>query len=361
MPIKFRCQSCRQFLGISRSKAGQIVDCPTCGRATRVPNLDGSREPVPSRPELDSADSSLMSALDQLAELGRDAPRPEARPDTAATASAEAHVEAHESAEPIALQPLAPVEVVEPPQTEPGLPGTAPRDATEDSADVLQKLAATASGEADQPAVDGPATPAALLIGALVGGLGLAFAAGWWFGGQQSAQPERQPVAEKGKADQQVGSGVPAAIDGIAGRVTYRRAESPCVADRGSRVIAWPVEGGDGPLLDSDGFRAGDPEQSTADATKKLKEAGGVMAIVDKDGLFQAPLPSGGDYEVLVLSRFGGRLADDAGMSPAHLARLKTRFSDPLRLVGRTQFRLFRLKYRGEGQQLLDHVFEVAD
>tara|TARA_R110002072_G_scaffold155657_2_gene306003 strand:- start:11436 stop:12782 length:1347 start_codon:yes stop_codon:yes gene_type:complete len=68
MPIKFRCQHCRQFLGISRSKAGEIFDCPTCGWTLRVPDLDGSVKPLPD-PGLDMGDSKLARALDELASI----------------------------------------------------------------------------------------------------------------------------------------------------------------------------------------------------------------------------------------------------------------------------------------------------
>lgn len=66
MPIKFRCQHCRQFLGISRAKAGEVFDCPTCGWTLRVPELDGTIKPLPG-PGLDMGDSKLAQALDELA------------------------------------------------------------------------------------------------------------------------------------------------------------------------------------------------------------------------------------------------------------------------------------------------------
>src|SRR4051794_2343857 len=68
MPIKFRCNFCRQFLGISRAQAGGIVDCPTCGRSIRVPLLDGTLQPLP-QPELNLQDTQLKRALDELARL----------------------------------------------------------------------------------------------------------------------------------------------------------------------------------------------------------------------------------------------------------------------------------------------------
>lgn len=68
MPIKFRCQHCRQFLGISRAKAGEVFDCPTCGWTLRVPDLDGTIKPLPD-PGLDMGDSKLAQALDELASM----------------------------------------------------------------------------------------------------------------------------------------------------------------------------------------------------------------------------------------------------------------------------------------------------
>lgn len=68
MPIKFRCPHCRQFLGVSRSKAGSLADCPSCGRALRIPQLDGKVEKV-SAPELNLNNTGLRKALDSLAQL----------------------------------------------------------------------------------------------------------------------------------------------------------------------------------------------------------------------------------------------------------------------------------------------------
>ena len=68
MPIKFRCAHCRQFLGIADSQAGEIVDCPTCGRSVRVPRSDGSVEPLPEL-RLNTGDRQLNAALQELAAI----------------------------------------------------------------------------------------------------------------------------------------------------------------------------------------------------------------------------------------------------------------------------------------------------
>jgi hypothetical protein len=76
MPIKFRCQHCKQFLGIAHSKAGSLVDCPTCGRTLRVPNADGSIDPPPAL-GMNLADNDLRRALDELGQIGQEVPQPQ--------------------------------------------------------------------------------------------------------------------------------------------------------------------------------------------------------------------------------------------------------------------------------------------
>ncbi|TXT22060.1 MAG: Uncharacterized protein FD138_3780, partial [Planctomycetota bacterium] len=73
MPIKFRCEHCRQFLGISHMKAGTLVDCPTCGRTIRVPDPEGNVQPMPEL-KLNLKDSKLATALEELAMFGQNAP-----------------------------------------------------------------------------------------------------------------------------------------------------------------------------------------------------------------------------------------------------------------------------------------------
>ena len=92
MPIKFRCQHCRQFLGISRSKAGEVFDCPTCGWTLRVPDLDGTIRPLPDG-GLDMGDSKLAEALDELASIDKPSRREPLR--SAAQSAGGTGVEGH--------------------------------------------------------------------------------------------------------------------------------------------------------------------------------------------------------------------------------------------------------------------------
>lgn len=55
MPIKFRCQYCRQLMGIARRKAGSMVDCTSCTKPVLVPfhdEPDKPRVPPPLMPNL---------------------------------------------------------------------------------------------------------------------------------------------------------------------------------------------------------------------------------------------------------------------------------------------------------------------
>jgi phage FluMu protein Com len=47
MPIRFRCEFCKQLLGIARRKAGSTVRCPTCQNEVMVPARDAEFLPEP--------------------------------------------------------------------------------------------------------------------------------------------------------------------------------------------------------------------------------------------------------------------------------------------------------------------------
>lgn len=362
MPIKFRCEKCRQFLGISRSLAGQVVDCPTCGRATRVPNLDGSRKPIPQKPKLDRADSSLLNALDQLAELSKP-PAAEQSNGSANKVPDGPGAKATVASDPGPAEPLQPVAVVDPP------PGPGPddsgrhpvplKDPTEplDSAAVLQSLADSAGPMDPIPVADGPNR---LVQAAVVLGVAVVCAIGGFFAGR-SGKPAPQPVDEPVTGPVVAEKGPAKPVAGFAGRITYRQAGTECLPDTGARVIAWPEGVAPDAPWKMDGFRSGDAKSLVNTASKQLTQLGGAMAVVGKDGTFELPLPSGGEFNIFVVSRFGGKAQDAEPPSASDLARLRMCFAEPQRLIGKTQFALVKVTYRGKGQQILDHVFEVEE
>lgn len=358
MPIKFRCDKCRQFLGISRAQAGHVVDCPTCGRATRVPKLDGTREPLPTQPGLESADPSLLNALDQLADLGTDSGKAKRSASfVAASVAGEPAVNKPATAKPIVLEPHESPRVVDPAprsnrgSVEPGSSGAA------DSGEVLSQLASQSN---DVPVPMPAQRLPALWISAAVLASVIAFAVGWYVGKSGRPVTPVSDVAVQAPKSVAIVDSLPKST-GVVGRITYRKSASECLPDRGSRVIAWPAGLEPKKACGLAGFRAGDSDELTQASRAELGKHGGDIGVVDDQGNFELNLPSGGEYEVLILSRFGGREPDSEGISTSQMVRLKACFDQPRKLVGQTQFALLRLKYRGQGQQLLDHVFDVAD
>ena len=358
MPIKFRCEKCRQFLGISRSLAGQVVDCPTCGRATRVPNLDGTRKPIPKRPAI-KPDSSLLSALDQLADLGK-SPTVAAEDDP--TAEPAQAVGLSGAQKPIPIEPLAQSAAIDPPSSPQNGSAPAPivvEAANVNTAVVLQSLADQAE-PAPAPMPSRSRSSLGLRLAAVAFG-GVLFAGGFFLGKtgpKQVEESDRGVEAEQGE----VANAAPAAAkgNGLTGRITYRREGAECLHDRGARVLVWPVSAAPEEAWSADEFRATVADKTPGGADK-LRGIGGGLVLVEADGTFEIQLPSGGEYEVLVSSRYAARNTIDGSepISAAHLARLKRCFDEPQRLIGKTQFRLMRVKYRGEGMQLLDCVFTV--
>jgi hypothetical protein len=350
MPIKFRCDKCRQFLGISRDLAGQIVDCPTCGRSTRVPKLDGTREPIPKQAEPLKPDSSLLSALDQLADLGK--------PDLTKVGDQTA-VSSDAPPSAIAIEPVGVEKPIDPPPQAPQKKGSATSEKPAINSRVLSELAETMPLEsATEPR---PRFSSAWIAAACLGGV-LLFAAGWIGRGIGGANLEQTKPAEP-LADRPpvvVGPAV-SSVNGIVGRISYRKPESDCLPDRGSRVIVWPVGFEPKDRWTPAGFRAGDSGPLTETARKSLQDAGGDLAVADEDGNFEVNLSTAGDFEILILSRFSGQGIDGQAMTAAQIARLKPCFAEPRRLTGKTQFRLIRMKYRGRGRHQLDQVFEVID
>lgn len=46
MPIRWRCEHCKQLIGIARRKAGAVVHCPTCAQALVVPTPEDDSPPA---------------------------------------------------------------------------------------------------------------------------------------------------------------------------------------------------------------------------------------------------------------------------------------------------------------------------
>lgn len=365
MPIKFRCSYCRQFLGISRGRAGGVVDCPTCGRSIRVPELDGMVAPVPS-PELNLRDAKLARALEELAHWNA----PQSGP--VASESEEEEELPQPIVEPIPIEvPVAPepVLVQPPPLLEPVMTGSGPgtsQNAEEPSMSVaaaiaeLTEIAAAPSSlsatAADSPrwSVRGQRRAWLAWWSAAVLAVVVAFA-----GGYAASQIHRSSSATGGHEESQPLAAAEPLRDvapAISGRITYKTADGQSLADQGARIIVLPREREGTAKFSTVGFRAADHPADVRLVTAALRSIGGDLATADDGGKFAIQLPNPGTFQIVVISNFANRdKVDD--IDPELLRILTPYFEQPAQLLGRTKFHFGQVRYKGTGTEIWDHSF----
>ena len=395
MPIKFRCDYCRQLLGIAHSKAGSLVDCPTCGRTLRVPNQDGTVDPPPAV-GLDLADDGLRRALDELAELGQ-AEKPPAKKANEVPSAAPGELPSGSEqatrgvsqtppaivkpkpkpivqprppqlpipqSNAIALEPLPPMVVVNPP---------APPRASPDGSH--QPVASMGGGSPEEivagmarqlPTVDVP-LPAAvppvavrgyalkwLIVASLVSGLigaALGFGLSRAFTSSRAAAPQTEDVPDE---EQHV---APVAKPLVKGRITFRNARGQLEPDAGACLVLLPVERTGAVKLPSAGLRPNDEAATRQAARKSVQEQGGRLVVTDGDGDYHVELPEPGKYRLIALSHYQGRPADDTGPAEARKTVAEI-FDRPEQLVGKLAFEVTEIHHDGVGTVIWDHTFD---
>ncbi len=403
MPIKFRCQHCRQFLGISRERAGDIFDCPTCGRTLRVPELDGSVKPLP-RVRLDLGDSQLRKALDEIADIGQsagDAIEFDGIDDigrSTSDGSASASGGNSASIPKISKQPevLSVVPQVAPKPIELAPVAPVVHDIPEPSASTNQRrdqawkeVVELGEGESsDEPIAQAdpdmeaprgvsrnrPATGTRVLeIGpsfwfAAVGLAASVFTAGFWAG--RLTTISSIPVAPlPAKSDEPTGQGSAAPLTkteaqhssdaevaGLRGRVTYRPENGTNRPDKGARVIALPADWNGKAKLQVVGFRSADSADDLRVARASLQAMGGDLAVTSDTGEYELSLKSGGQYLLVVLS--GSMPRPEMEDTQASVSQLGAYFDRPQQLLGKVMLHTERITWSGEGSQPWDHVFQ---
>lgn len=378
MPIKFRCEHCRQFLGISHTKSGSLVDCPTCGRTIRVPDPEGNVQPMPDL-KLNLKDSKLATALEELAMLGENGKAIE--PESAvAVAEGDGDTPKPPTAPPVV--PSAPVPIrVEPVVVAKPIPIAIHDPHKPAAVATMQELAALASQPitrdpiAEQPVVDfemplaqrdtGTMTSKRsgtswIVIASLLGFIA-GFVVGRWdrssvssskdFAGADG-QPQAAKLLVPGNS---VASGKQAA--GVRGRITFQTDSGDRRPDRGARVLLLPEKRAGTTKLAVTGFRSADADADGQVAAAGLRALGGDVAIVDDAGNFESVALKPGTYRILALSHFQPR-DDRAAIEPSVKALLESYFDKPEQLLGKCRYQLAELKVSGQDVALWDHLFE---
>ena len=391
MPIKFRCTQCSQLLGISRSRAGKIVDCPTCGRAVRVPELDGQIKPV-SPPKLNLQDSNLSQALDELAMIGQESPDEEPADVPEHSSQKQDVIEPAVLPEPVPVEPPLPAERVVTPKLPPS--GEVSRAAGELSA-------ANHTAEQNRPA-DSPATPSNLVdqsatvdsaaaelavlaqlsdrwyefpttsgksrwrmsfsvpvvvtvvVAVVAFGLGYVSARN---SGEVSATRKPDDNGSRSTANGQRGSQpAQSAVPALQGRITYKTPAGGSRPDRGARVIVFPQQRAGQAKLPAAGFRGTGLTADFHVAAAGLRALGGDVAIVDEKGNFAISLPEAGSYQILILSRYQSR-DEEEPLEAALIKLLELYFDRPEQLLGRVGYHFGQVRYKGMGTEIWDDSF----
>ena len=419
MPIQFRCQYCRQLLGISRSRAGSLVDCPACGRSLRVPQEDGSKRP-PEPLKRPSSDAKFLDALQELSGLGSSTGGVRVAAPSPATPAAKkrepqqgALTDVGRTRDSMRIVPLPVVsseasspadplqELANLPPAEDDIPLILPEilsdqmtesdEFSDDQADPTAEEAAELVGDsateltrlptelshalselAQQPPLPSAASavkprrtwwPIWLVFTGVLG-----FAAGYLVAHQRVGRP----VIETARG-MLAGPKVPEMNDGqniaaepkspegrqlVRGVVTYTSGPGVTAPDVGALVLLLPVTNSAGLKLDPGPLR--EPEVTVAQSAvaAALRILGGSFVRTDSQGGFQFERTGPAPAALLVISRHAAREAGEPVSSEVE-ELLGQWFESGLRLIGRLAVQQRPLAGLVEGQTD-DQIIDVA-
>lgn len=374
MPIKFRCVHCGQYLGISRTKAGTVVDCPACGRSVGVPRKEGEKAERVGRPSLDHEDSQLADALREVAAIAQssDMALPQLPP------ALERPTDARETREVnvpppriIPTAPLPPIKHFDPPPP----PKLAPVATAEPYADYseeetafdtrlpLEQLASLATVEPSEPAPPPRSTSYAQFqwTNEVPWKLWLAFVAvgftaivtgfvlGRWDRNMEGGKATE--AKDEGSAEALPEPTTPPTEDVYAylgalaaeGMVEYSEGEGmPILPDAGAWIYAFPLKNDTGKTLRAEWFESDGPARIQA-----LQILGGNATKADANGQFQLDLLRAGKYLLLVSS--GNKIRPTSeGSTKAIPEVLNQYFDDPEAVLGTQDFQWLEWEFPRE-------------
>lgn len=344
MPIKFRCPHCQQFLGISRSKAGAVTDCPTCGRTIRIPNLDGQVAPLPA-PRFDAQDDQLVAALGALASIPQE-DQPVAEDAAALAAAPEVVVQKAVVAvvPEVVPPPLDELEVVAEPVPNVEDASEFSLIGEEDALAQLGKLRPATTPNRTQPQ-KGPRFGAAVLL--LVSVASAASGALMTWGllrGQVRtvAKPAVSPAVAVAQPVATPPAKAEVAGPQIRGEVSYVAPGGSLKPDHGARVLVLPLVRQGSAKIVGTGFRVGADAVDRQLLAASAEALGGELQLADDAGRFMVELASPGEYGVLIASRYQSR-PEQVPLPERCQQFLAQYFERPDLMIGNVQYRYQQL------------------
>jgi hypothetical protein len=316
MPIKFRCKHCDQLLGISRSRASAVVDCPRCGRSLRVPELDGRIRRLPDPQSAVKSDSALLSALTELSVLDQDDPD-SASADPAHGAGqgaldADDHIVSLEPtavSEPVEVEISQAAAVAAKVSFESGEPIAIAESLNELAAlepsssggqvseDVLREMREASRGQHRM-------TP---LLTSGMAMLLLGVCLGWWIGHQTSdsadsvdESADERPVPE---ADPPIKARPAGEFMTVQGTVEYQDASGRMLPDAGATVLLLPVDRQGTIMLNARSLKRPTGNPDLVATVAALSALGGDVGLADDDGAYQLTSAQSADCMLIVISQ----------------------------------------------------------
>ena len=345
MPIKFRCKHCDQLLGISRSRASAVVDCPQCGRSLRVPELDGRTRRLPDPQTAVKDDSRLLSALTELSVLDSDAQK------------SASEVPAHEAGQGTSeaadrVVSLEPIAVSEPIEVE--ISQAAAAEVSYESgepiaiAESLNELAALEQSSAGGQVSDDlllemreasrgqhRITP---LLASGVAMLLLGVCVGWWVGHRPSgsadivdAPADELPLPEADPLNKARPAGDAMTVRGT---VEYQDAAGRMLPDAGAMVLLLPVDRLGSIKLNARSLKRPAENPDLVATVAALSALGGDVGLADDDGVYQLTSAQSADCILIVISQHLER-PDDVPPAPSLVKAIESWFDSSNHLFGR--------------------------
>lgn len=351
MPIKFRCQHCRQLLGISRSRAGAVVDCPQCGRSLRVPELDGRLRKLPEPGKTQKHDTSLLSALSELSSLQDDAEAAAATSPGSPSGSAQTRNPDPNASHANVILDLEPLSVSEPVDVE--ISAQNPDFDESDSqleqpvplAESLEELAALNNDAVSADLLDDMRRVrsergflSSFLFGAIAA-FALGFATGWFVRPKTESPSRPEVVQQKDPNNPQAETTAPDSVPtagqrNIEGVVEFRNAAGHSLPDQGAIVFLLPTERKGTFKLSARSLLKPEGNEDRQAVIAALQALGGDMVIADANGRYRLSGRAKTNSMVVAVSRNTER-PTDVPVAAQILAVLEMYFETTEHISGR--------------------------